>query len=345
MEPLFISELKPLLDAVAEQMDLYVPKKTGEHFVFSHYDPDAPGPVELNSIRACTPVKEFLLPLRELAATYPEPSKPEQIRPFAVFGLKECDLNSIAILDMVFAEEDFKDPLYLARREKMFIIASDCTEPGETCFCCLFEGKGYAEQGFDLNISKIEDGFIVEAGSPKGRSFIEAHKQLFADVPKALLEERSEKRKQVQEALEQINAHWKFDETPKEVVEASEDSPVYDEQATRCIECQACTRVCPTCHCFYLYDTKKADYFAKMKIWDSCMRFTYAAVAGGANPNKVLGDRLKHRLMHKFVHFVDRYGTSMCVGCGRCVDAEAGGIDLREVLRTLATESKVKAAR
>ncbi len=70
------------------------------------------------------------------------------------------------------------------------------------------------------------------------------------------------------------------------------------------------------------------------------MRFGYTAVAGGANPNKVLGDRLKHRLMHKFVHFLDRYGIEMCVGCGRCVDADAGGMDLREVLMKLSKEIK-----
>jgi hypothetical protein len=80
-----------------------------------------------------------------------------------------------------------------------------------------------------------------------------------------------------------------------------------------------------------------------MKIWDSCMRFTYAAVAGGANPNKVLGDRMRHRLMHKFVHFVQRYGVNMCVGCGRCVDADAGGMDLREILKILSVEAKGKA--
>lgn len=70
------------------------------------------------------------------------------------------------------------------------------------------------------------------------------------------------------------------------------------------------------------------------------MRMAYAAVAGGANPNKVLGDRLKHRLMHKFVYFLDRYGMNMCVGCGRCVDGDAGGMDLREILKKLSQEHK-----
>ena len=72
------------------------------------------------------------------------------------------------------------------------------------------------------------------------------------------------------------------------------------------------------------------------------MRLAYAEVAGGANPRKVLGDRLMHRLMHKFSYFLDRYGIDMCVGCGRCVDAEAGGVDIRVVLKKLNEEFKGK---
>jgi len=342
MEAVFISKLKPLADAIAGQMDLYVPKKVGEHFVFNRYDAQTAGEIEFNNIRACTPVKEFLLPIREVAATYPAAAPLQETRPFAVMGLKECDLRSIEILDKVFAEEQFKDPLYMARRQKMFIISSDCNDPGESCFCCLFEGKGYSDSSFDLNVSQTKDGFVVEAGSGKGHNFIEQHDELFADVPASLLAERNENRKKVQKSLEEKNVLFDKDIDIRQAVLDSQDSEVYDEQAQRCIECQACTRVCPTCHCFYLYDTKQSDYFAKMKMWDSCMRFTYAAVAGGANPNKVLGDRMKHRLMHKFVHFLDRYGINMCVGCGRCVDADAGGMDLRDILKRISQESRNK---
>jgi hypothetical protein len=97
--------------------------------------------VEFNNIRTCTPVKEFLFPLRELAAVFPEPFEPKEIKPFAVFGLKDCDLRSIEILDKVFTEEEFEDPFYVSRREKMFIISSDCFEPAESCFCNVLDGN------------------------------------------------------------------------------------------------------------------------------------------------------------------------------------------------------------
>jgi ferredoxin len=330
------------MDAIAEEMELYVPKMSGEHYVYNRYDCSTEEPVEFNNIRTCTPFKEFLFPLRELAAVYPQPFEPKNIKPFAVFGLKQCDLRSIEILDKVFAEAEFEDALYMERRDKMFIISSDCSEPAESCFCNVLGGRPYAQAGFDLNVTKIKDQFLIEAGSKKGEDFIERHSELFTKATDEVLTGRDKIRAETQKQLEQINSGLEFDMPIKEIVENSYDSEVYDEEAKTCVECQACTRVCPTCHCFYLYDTKQDDYFAKMKMWDSCMRMSYAQVAGGANPRKALGDRLRHRFMHKFSYFLERYGLEMCVGCGRCVDAEAGEVDIRMVLKKLYEEIKGK---
>jgi sulfhydrogenase subunit beta (sulfur reductase) len=342
MKNVFVSQIKPFLDAVAEQMDVYVPKNADTHYVFEKYDPASENEVVLNNIRACTPIKEFLFPLRELAAIFPESLEPEDIKPFAVFGLKDCDLRSIEILDRVFTEKEFEDPFYIRRREKMFIIASDCFEPAQSCFCNVMGGHPFAQSGYDLNVSQVNGGFIIEAGSQKGEDFIKRHSQLFSQAEQSQIEQRDKNRAETQKQLENNNADMKFNVPVHEIVENSHDSEVYDQEATTCVECQACTRVCPTCHCFYLYDTKQKDYFVKMKMWDSCMRLAYARVAGGENPRKVLGDRLRHRFMHKFSYFLDRYGIDMCVGCGRCVDAEAGDVDIRVVLKKLNEELQGK---
>ncbi len=338
MDTVFISRLKTLLDAVAETMPVYVPRQVDDHFVCVRYDPAGQTPPEFNPIRMCTPVKEFLFPLREVAAAFPEPLEPAAVQPFAVFGLKACDLRSLDILDKVFLEDEFEDAFYVARRDAMFVIASDCSEPGSSCFCNVLGGRAYADSGFDLNVTPVEDGFIVQAGSSKGQYFLATHATLFGDVPDALLTERDKERDAVQEQLERANADFELAAPVQEIVEQRYDSDVFDEEAATCVECQACTRVCPTCHCFYLYDTKQQDYFGKMKMWDSCMRVGYAAVAGGGNPRKMLGDRLRHRFMHKFSYFTERYGVDMCVGCGRCVDAEAGEVDIRVVLKRLSDE-------
>ena len=342
MQTVFLTDLKPFLAAVAERMDLYVPKKTGSHYVYSKYDSSADVWGESNNIRVCTPAKEFLFPLRELAAIFPDPLEPKEVEPFAVFGLKDCDLRSIDILDKVFIEDEFEDPFYVKRREKMFIISSDCSDPADSCFCNVLNGEPFARSGFDLNVSQVKGGYIVEAGSQKGKEFVEAHSGLFSQAGDDLLTERQQNRAETKKQLEQNNAELNFDAPINEIVENGQNSDVFDKEAATCVECQACTRICPTCHCFYLYDTKKEDYFSKMKMWDSCMRIAYAEVAGGANPRKILGDRLRHRFMHKFSYFLERYGVDMCVGCGRCVDAEAGDVDIREVLKKLNEELKGK---
>jgi heterodisulfide reductase subunit C len=344
VETVFVTKLKSLFDAVAEEMTLYVPKKLGEYYSFSRYDPSDSTDPEFNNIRASSPAKEFLFPMRELAATFGGGQAPSEkkIEPFAVFGLKNCDLRSIRVLDCVFAEDEFLDPFYVARRESMFIIAGDCFDPAQTCFCNLFEGQPFAREGFDLNLSKVKDGFIVEAGSEKGTRFIKDHGRIFTDVPSDVVAVRDENRKQAQARLDEINAEYALDNPIKDIVENSYDSPIFEEEAGTCVECQACTRVCPTCHCFYLYDSKQKDYFAKTKIWDSCLRRDYATVAGGQNPRKILGDRSQQRLLHKFVYFLERYGIEMCVGCGRCIEGCAGGTKMREVLKKLNEELKDK---
>jgi len=342
METVFITELKMLLDAVVERMDLFVPKQSGEYYVYVKYDPTSEKEVDFNNIRACMPIKEFLFPPCELAVVYPQSAELEKIEPFAVFGLKDCDLRSIEVLDKVFLEEEFKDQSYVARRENMFIISSDCFEPSQSCCCTLFGGRNYAEKGFDLNVAKVQDGFVVEAGSDKGERFLKEHKDIFVEAPSAALTERNSIREQTRERLVKNNAEYTLDGPVNEIMEKGEDSEAFDMESQKCVECQACTRVCPTCHCFYLYDTKQKDYFAKMKMWDGCMRLAYAEVAGGANSRRMLGDRIKHRLMHKFSYFFDRYGLNMCVGCGRCIDADSHKMDIRVVLKKLNEELKNK---
>jgi len=343
MEKVFVTKLKPFLDAVAEKMDLFVPKKTSEHYVFRKYDPESGNPsgYDYNNIRSCATAKEFLFPVCELAAVFPQAAEPEPIKPFAVFGLKDCDLRSLAVLDKVFLEDEYEDTLYAKRRENMFIISSDCFDPAKTCFCNVLGGQSYAKEGYDLNVAKVRDGFVIEAGSEKGRDFLKQNSIMFIDVPDSLLAERDKNREKTQQQLGENNAQYQLDKSAKEIVENSTDSKVFDEEAGGCVECQGCTRICPTCHCFYLYDSKKEDYFTKMKMWDSCLRLSYAEVAGGENPRKVLSDRIRHRLLHKFVYFMDRYGIDMCVGCGRCMEGCIGQTDMRALLKKLNEDLKV----
>ena len=341
METYFLSRLKPLFDVIVKQRELYIPGNEEGHFYFTRYEPDQSQDVAFNDLRVCQTVKQFLFPLREIAAVFPEPAEDPVIKPFAVYGLKDCYLRSIQIMDKVFAEEEFCDPSYLQRREKMLIISSDCYNPSESCFCTMLDGDVFPQRGYDLNVSKIKDGYIIQAGSDKGLMVLKENESLFAEVPHAAVLERDANRAQAQKQLGEILADYQFETPINQIVIEGSESDLFENEAGGCVECQACTRICPTCHCFYLYDEKQNDYYQKLKIWDSCVRLDYATVAGGENPRKMLTNRTLHRLMHKFVYFLERYGIQMCVGCGRCIDACAGESNIRDILKKLYEEHKI----
>jgi len=112
---------------------------------------------------------------------------PPEVEPFAVFGLKACDLRAMDILDKVFLERGFEDPFYVARRGALFIIATDCVTPGPGCLCSVMGGLPYPERGYDLNVAPAKEGFLVEPGSQQGREFMTRHAAIFGDAPGELV--------------------------------------------------------------------------------------------------------------------------------------------------------------
>ena len=74
----------------------------------------------------------------------------------------------------------------------------------------------------------------------------------------------------------------------------------------------------------------------RFRNWDSCQYKNFARVAGGANQRPKRAQRLHTRFEKKFKFFPDRLGQFACTGCGRCVEACLGKIDMREVLKELA---------
>ena len=93
---------------------------------------------------------------------------------YAFLGVRPCDLRAIAIQDRVLAQPGSR---YAARRARLFIIAVNCTEPGETCFCAsMGTGPGVRDPGYDLALTElVDDGghrFLVEVGSPRGADIL-----------------------------------------------------------------------------------------------------------------------------------------------------------------------------
>lgn len=87
---------------------------------------------------------------------------------YAFIGVRPCDMHAIEVQDRVFLGEPYQEPSYKARRQRSFILAVNCTEPGGTCFCASMGTGPKIDSGFDLSLTELDDIFVVRVGSELG---------------------------------------------------------------------------------------------------------------------------------------------------------------------------------
>jgi len=295
----------------------------------------------LGAYRPVEPLKAVVFPPRlslgGFEAAQPVPEMPEQV----VVGVKNCDLSALRVHDWVFLENEPQDPFYAEARKKTLIVACDCADALDVCFCSAVREQPYAKAGFDVNLSPVERGYVVEAGSAKGGALLDSLRSHLAPADAEATAERERNREQmtakVREQAERAGLRQGAD-FQKAVREAAE-SDLWGEFAEDCVECGACNFACCTCHCFLLADGRRpAGGDGRTRLWDSCLYRDFARVAGGANPRKHRAERLYNRFDKKFVFFPEVRGYYACDGCGRCVEACTGRIDIREVLKRAVDE-------
>jgi len=296
----------------------------------------------IEKARALETTKALFFPPRTKVAQYPSASPAEiTATKSTVVGIRACGLKALQILDRVFTD-DVMDPFYQAKRENSTIITCDCTEPWETCFCTEVGYKPYPESGFDLNLAPLDGQILVEVGSEKGEALVAEHSELFAEPEKGLLEKMKAKRKAVVQRVKEINARFHAAAPYQEAVKKQLINPLWAKQgvAYSCVECGACTHVCPTCRCFLLVDEQVGDHSERTMVWDVCFYPGYWRMAGNLSPKPRLLDRFQNRFSCKFDYFVDNYQAIACTGCGRCIQACMGKIDIRQCLSELLAADK-----
>ncbi len=340
MDSYFIN--KPNLDRLVKSLSktykIFAPVKVDNNRFYKKVGEDGLEKSVIGEIRAVEPIKSFYFPARTKIAEYfssKEYSYAKE-RPIAIIGVKSCDLASFKVMDYVYSQEPFRDPLYVSKREEGLIISSDCTCYGETCFCVAIGIMPYPTEGFDINLSEMEGGYLAESGSLKGEKIVKEYFKLF-QAANPYIEKRDSNRKKLKEGL--LEHVKKSRIPPKDSIQPAFkgkfDSSLWEEVAKACVECGACNMICPACHCFILMDQKKENGFERLRMWDSCLLMSFARVAGGANPRKLLAQRMRNRFDKKFNFFPDTIGRFGCTGCGRCIEACPGKIDIREVLSKL----------
>ena len=249
---------------------------------------------------------------------------PEEAPPrYAFLGVRACELAAIAVQDRVFMQRGYEDPIYRARREACCIIAVQCTQAASTCFCTSMGTGPECTTGFDLALTEISDGFLVTAGSPLG---VQLLSQLTSREPKPVEVQLAADARQ--NAVRQITRQ--LDTTGvRELLLENLDHPRWHDVASRCLSCSNCTMVCPTCFCSSVSEVAALDggHVERNRQWDSCFNIDFSSMNGGIVRNSI-HSRYRQWLTHKLASWIDQFGTSGCVGCGRCITWCPVGIDL-----------------
>ncbi len=257
---------------------------------------------------------------------------------YAFIGVRSCELHAIAIQDKVFMGGPHVDPSYQSRRKNTFIIAVNCGQAGGTCFCVSMQTGPKATFGFDLALTEVmEDGrhyFVTEVGTELGA-------QILREVPHqdSSPEDKVKAERITTKTAEQMGRT--LDTTDiKDLLYRNYDHPRWDQVAERCLTCGNCTMVCPTCFCTTVEDTTDltGEHAERWQKWDSCFTMDFSYIHGGS-VRSTAKSRYRQWMTHKLATWIDQFGTSGCVGCGRCITWCPVAIDITEEVRAIREES------
>lgn len=253
---------------------------------------------------------------------------------YAFLGVRACELAAIAIQDRVLMGDNVADPHYRSRREQAFLVALNCMEAGGTCFCDSMNTGPEVKSGYDLVLTELlgeeYHGFLIRSGSDKGAAIL-------ADLPKEPATEahRAAAKEVVERTRQNMGRSMSQTAIPALLMDNLEH-PRWDDVAERCLSCSNCTMVCPTCFCTTVEDTSDLEGVTaeRSRRWDSCFNADFSYIHGGSVRNSTRS-RYRQWMTHKLATWVEQFGTSGCVGCGRCVTWCPVGIDITEEVRAI----------
>jgi ferredoxin len=253
--------------------------------------------------------------------------EPLEAKPLAFLGVRACELAAIAIQDRVFVGGRHVDRDYASRRENALLVAVNCHEPGGTCFCVSMDTGPTAREGYDLVLTELFDGghrFLVDAGSDRGDEIL---RELGGTT--ATAEDLSAAAAQAEDAAGRMGRRLDTHDIRNLLLDNLEH-PRWDEVAERCLTCGNCTMACPTCFCSAVEDVNDLDGSSeRSRVWDSCFSVDYSYIHGGA-VRQTAKARYRQWLTHKLGTWHDQFGSSGCVGCGRCITWCPVAIDITE---------------
>ncbi|HSK09848.1 MAG TPA: 4Fe-4S dicluster domain-containing protein [Vicinamibacterales bacterium] len=343
MPPMTIakSDVAAFLATLAPEYRVVVPRRvTGADVVFADFDEAAP--LAWDFVNTSVPPKGLFVPPREVlfhidGTRRPALRAPAAEKPIAIFGLRSCDATGLAFLERFFAGRGFEDDAVLGRIRASLRMTVSCEAPGPDCFCVCCDGGPWLTAGFDLQFADLGARLLVDVGSARGEAAIAVAPMLFQPAGADAVAARA---RQVAEVDARFERRSYMAAGTKRISLGRVPQEKWEQWADDCQGCGGCCFVCPTCSCFTVTDRATAPgAFDRERAWDACLYEGFTREASGHNPRAARGDRLKRRFFHKMSYqYIEVMGRHGCVGCGRCVGACLGGLDISSVLARIHDE-------
>lgn len=284
--------------------------------------------------------KKFLFPSRErlwtaarTGASFTVTPEKDVGPPTAFLGVRACELAGMDVTDKVF-DGVVRDPGYHDRRARTLRIAVQCGQAGGTCFCVSMGTGPAVRRSHDLSLTEILTNdrhyFLVEVGTTSGAAVL-------SHVP--LHPTRTEDTEMATTIVTRTAASMGRTlntDGIHDLLLSQPEHPRWEIVARRCLSCTNCTMVCPTCFCSTTEEVPdlSGETVERWRRWDSCFNLEFTQLHA-ASVRKSSLSRYRQWLTHKLASWEDQFGTSGCIGCGRCITWCPVGIDLTEEVAAL----------
>ncbi|MDD1757578.1 MAG: 4Fe-4S dicluster domain-containing protein [Methanotrichaceae archaeon] len=303
--------LSALLSRLSGKLEVVAAVRTESGPVFSTWRGQS---LDLERNSEVSPT-EFLLPQKDVLFRYIQYSgryvfEVEEPKSKLIMGVRPCDLKAIRVLDKIFGSEP-ADNSYIRKRRSLILAVLNCNHPGEACFCSQLGSGPECQDGFDLLLTEIDSGYLVESGSSSGTLILKDYSESFQDAGSNHIDEKTRKMDEARKIMEA-----RQNRSPENILNAIEKAD-WEALGGQCLNCGGCTFVCPVCHCFNIIDLGVPDG-ERLRCRDSCILSGFSRMTGNVNPRKSAGERLRNWYLDKFQYIPENTGLLGCVGCGRC---------------------------
>ena len=253
------------------------------------------------------------------------------------YGVRPCDIKAITLMADFFTDK-FVDAFYKQKMEHATFIALACNKLcSDKAFCCEMDAGPVARAGFDLQLTVISSGYLVDIGSKKGSQILKKNNKLFTRVPPKALKEARDILKEFRKnrvgcRRQPTRLGWSL---AKIMAQNKVKESIWDDIGLRCVVCSGCITLCPTCSCFSIIDRLNGDRGIRLRYCDGCIYAGFTRMAGGSAPFPMHRDHIRRFFEHKLNIDTAKYGRPGCVGCARCIETCPGNIDIRKFIEAV----------